>query len=97
DPDFIETVEDIQLCEGEAVDTAGTDGLPHQHRVEPAAAAWPPGHDTELAAPLAQRTADLVLELGRERPLPDPGRVGLADAEHVADRRRPKPRAGRRL
>ncbi len=43
------------------------------------------------------RLTDLVVLLGRERPLPHPRRVGLADAKHVADRGRAKTRAGRRL
>jgi hypothetical protein len=41
--------------------------------------------------------ADLVVLLGRERPLADPRRVGLADAEHIADRARAHAGAGRRL
>ena len=37
------------------------------------------------------------VQFGRERPLPDPGRIGLADPEHIADRARPHAGAGRRL
>src|SRR5712692_2821724 len=97
DIDALEAVEDVELGQGEAVDAAGAHGLAHQHRVEPAAAPRPPGHRAELATALAEREPDVVVLLGRERPLADPGRVRLADAEHVADRARAEPAAGRRL
>ncbi len=45
----------------------------------------------------ADHFADLVVQLGRERALADAGRVGLADAEHIADRARAHAGAGRRL
>src|SRR5581483_144288 len=91
DLDRVEAVEDVELGERQAVDAAGAHGLAHQHGVEPAAAAGPPGDGAELAAALAERLADVVLLLGRERPLPDPRGVGLADAEHVIDGVGPEP------
>ncbi len=95
--DLVEAVEDVELGQSDALDAAGADRLPHQHGVEPAAAARPAGDDAELLALGAERLADLVELLGRERPGADPRRVGLADAEHVADRVRAEARAGRRL
>ena len=56
-----------------------------------------PGDDAEFLALLADQLADLVEQLGRERPLADAGRVGLGDAEHVADGARAEARAGRGL
>ena len=85
------------LVSARPCDAAGADGLPHQHGVEPAAAALAPGVDAEFLAAAADLLADLVVQLGRERALADPGRVGLADAEHIADRARAHAGAGRRL
>src|SRR5690606_21627284 len=88
--DFRKAVEDVELGQRDAVDPADRDGLPHHHRVEPAAAPGPPGHDPALLASLAERAADLVVLLGRERAGSDPGGIGLGDAEHVTDRSRPE-------
>src|SRR5580704_18325048 len=86
DLDRIEAIENVEFCQRQPVDAAGSDRLTHQHGVEPAAAPLASGIDAEFAAPAADLLADLVLQLGRERPLPDPGRIGLADAEHIANR-----------
>ena len=93
----VEAVENIELGQRQAVDAAGPHGLAHQHRVEPAAAPLAPGIDAEFLAAAADLLADLVVQFGRERPLADPGRIGLADPEHIADRARPHAGAGRRL
>src|SRR6516164_4932263 len=97
DLDRVEAVENIELGQRQPVDAAGPDRLAHQHRVEPAAASLAPGVDTELPAPAADLFADLVVKLSRERPLADPGRVGLANAEHIADPTRSDAGSGRRL
>src|SRR5690606_3574448 len=93
DLDFRKAVEDVELCQRGAVDPAARDGLPHHPRIEPAAAPGAPGHAPELLASLAERAADLVVLLGRERAGSDPGGIGLGNAEHVADRSRPEPTA----
>jgi hypothetical protein len=57
-----------------------------------------PGHRAEFMAALADEAfADLVVLFGRERALADARRIGLGDAEHIADRLRPEAGAGRRL
>ena len=53
-----------------------------RHGVEPAAAARAAGDGAELVAALAEPLADLVVQLGRERPGADARGVGLGDAEH---------------
>ena len=53
--------------------------------VDPAAAARAPGGRAELGAGLAQELAVGVEQLGRERPLADPGRVGLEDRDDAVD------------
>ena len=93
----VEAVENIEFCQRQAGDAAGADGLPHQHGVEPAAAPLAAGVDAEFLAAPADLLADLVVQFGRERPLADPGRIGLADAEHIADRARAHAGAGRGL
>src|SRR5437763_4557535 len=86
--DLLETVEDIEFGEGQPGDAAGTDGLPHQYGIEPAATARPPRDRSELAPALSQAGSDLVLLLGRERPLSYPRAIRLADSEDVTDRAR---------
>ena len=90
-------VEHVELGQRDAVDAGHFARLAHQAGIEPAAAARPPGDRAELGPALAEQLAGLVLELGRERPLPHPRGVGLGDAEHVADGAWPQARAGRRL
>ena len=97
DLELRQLVEHVELGQRDAVDAANFPRLPHQDRVEPAAAARPPGHRAELVAALAEQAPGLVLELGRERPLAHPRRIGLGDAEHIIDGAGPEARAGRRL
>ena len=84
----LEAVEHVELGQRDAGDAADRDGLAHQHRVEPAAAALAAGDGAELVAALAEPLADLIVLLGRERARADAGRVGLDDAEHEAGRAR---------
>src|SRR6476659_1069842 len=91
DLDAVETIEDIQLGQRQTMDAAGPHRLAHQHRIEPAAAPLASGVDTEFLAATADLLAGLMVQLGGERPLADPGRVCLANAEHIADRARPQP------
>src|SRR5262245_56106284 len=79
------SVKDLQLGQRQAVDAAGADGLADKHGVEPAATPRSAGHGPEFAAALTDEATDVVGLLGRERPLPHPGRIGLADAEYVTD------------
>ena len=97
DLELVEAVEHVELGQRDAVDAADLDGLAHQHGVEPAAAPLAPRDGAELVPALAEPLADLVVELGRERPGADARRVGLGDAEHVADGARAHARARRRL
>src|SRR5262249_45723601 len=94
DLDLVESIQEAGLVQRQPADAAGADGLPYQGRIEPAAAARPARVGAELAAPLADLAADIVVLLGRERPLADPGRVGLADAEHIANSARTEAGAG---
>ena len=71
--------------------------LTHDHRVKPPAAPLASGHDTKLVPLLAEELTDLVVLLGRKRPLTHPGCIGLCNTENIVDSRRPKSRAGRRL
>src|ERR1700761_4974111 len=95
--DGFETIENIELGQRQAMDAAGPHGLAHQRRIEPAAAALASGVDTEFLAAPADLLANLIMQFGRKRALPDPGRVSLADPKHVADRTGPDTGAGRRL
>jgi hypothetical protein len=64
----------------------GAHRLAHQHRVEPAAAALAARDGAEFMPALAEELADLVRSSSvGNGPLADAGRVGLGDAEHIAD------------
>src|SRR5262249_57854003 len=97
DLDLLEAVEHIELGERDAVDARGLHRLAHHHRIEPAAAPLPARHHAEFLAALSERLADLVRELGWEWAAADARRIGLADAEHIADRTRAEPRPRGRL
>src|SRR5690606_22675424 len=92
DLDGLETVEDVELRERDAVDAGGAHGLAHEGGVEPAAAALAARNHPELLALLPDELAGLVEQLGRERPLAHPGRISLGDAEHVVDGAGPEAR-----
>src|SRR3546814_7802480 len=89
DLDFRQPVEHVELGQRQPVDAADLHRLPYQDGIEPAAAARPARHHAELAAALAEKPADVVELLARERPGADPRGIGLGDAEHVTDRARP--------
>src|SRR6185312_6555260 len=79
---FLQPVQNVELRQGEAVDAAGAHGLSHKHGVEPAAAPRTAGHGAEFASALPQQAPDLVRLLGRERSVPHPRRVVLADTAY---------------
>src|SRR5205807_2635168 len=95
--DLIETVEDVELGQCQAVDAAGAHGLANQHGVEPPAAPAPARDGAELATAITEQLPDIVVLLGRKWALSHPRRIGLADAEHVSDRAGTQTAAGRRL
>ena len=61
--------------------------------VEPARPAAAARVGAVLVAAVDERVADLVEQLGGERPGPDPGDVGLGDADHPVDVAGPDPGA----
>ena len=95
--DLVEAVEHVELGQGDAGDPVDRHRLAHQHGIEPAAAALAPRHGAELVPLLAEELANLVVLLRRERSLADAGRIGLGDAEYIADTARPHAGACRRL
>ena len=83
--DRVEAVEHVELRQRDAVDARNLGDLTDEHAVEPAAAPLAARDGAELAATLADLLAERVRQLGRKRPGPDARRVGLGNAEHVAD------------
>src|SRR6185437_15075258 len=77
DLDRREAVENVKLGQRQAIDPASPDRLPRKHRVEPPASARASGVGAEFAAALADHSADIVVEFGREQAAADPCRVGL--------------------
>ena len=96
DPDALEPRQHVELRQREPFDPRGADGEPQRRKVEPAAAARPPGDRAELVAALAQQIAGRVAELGRERTAADAGRVALRDSQDGVDRGRADAQAGAR-
>ena len=88
--------QDVELVEHDAADAVDRDRVAQRHGVEPAEPPRPPGGGPELAAPLGGAGADLVVELGRERPGADARRVRLHDADDLVDLERPDAAAGAR-
>ena len=93
----LEPVQHIQLGQRNARHAAGGTGLPHQHRIEPAAAPLAPGHGAEFTAPLAQPFAIRIVQFGRERAFTYAGGIGLDDPQHEINRGRTHACPGRRL
>src|SRR3546814_3111695 len=96
DADRVETVEHVELGQRDSGDARHRAALPHEHRVEPAAAALAPGDGAEFMSALAELLAGRVLEFGREGAAADARRVRLGDAEHETDRRWAEARTRRR-
>ena len=86
--------QDVELVEHDAADAVDRDRVAQRHGVEPADPARPAGDRPELVAALGDPGADLVVQLGRIRPGPDPRRVRLHDADDLVDLERPDPAAG---
>src|SRR6201999_1043200 len=96
DLDLVKPIENVELGQSEAVNAAGPHCLAYQHRVEPAATPRSSCDHAEFLAPLAKHFANVVELFGRKRTGADARRIGLADAEHIADRARAQPRSCRR-
>ena len=86
DADRLEAVEHVELGQRDAGDARYRDRLPHEDRVEPAAAALAPGDGAEFMAALAKLLPGRIVELGREGARSDARRIGLGDAEDETDR-----------
>jgi hypothetical protein len=95
--DLLEPVEDVELRDAEARDAVDEHGALQRRGVEPAAAAEPSGDDALLLADGREVVADgarcVDRQLGGKRAAADARRVGLGDAEHVAEHLRPDARA----
>ena len=88
--------QDVELVEHDAADAVDRHRVAQRHGVEPADPARPPGHRPELVAALGDPGADLVVQLGRIRPGPDPRRVRLHDADDLVDLERADAATGAR-
>src|SRR4029453_8602609 len=89
-----EGVEDVELGDGQLGQRVEPDRVAQHHGVEPTGPAAAPGVGAVLVAPVDQGVADVVEQLGGERPRANPGDVGLGDAHHPVDAARAAPGAG---
>ena len=102
DPQRADAAEHVELGDRQRVHAVEADRVAQGDQVHPAAAPPPAGGGAELVAALDHLLADLVVELGREGPGADPGRVGLGDPPDLVDvgradagaDRRPRRRSG---
>ena len=83
-----QSVQHVEFRERQRVETIDPRRIADDHRVVPAAAPWPSRRRAVLLAAFAQAVGQRSLELGRQRPLPNPGGVRLCHSEHAAYRAR---------
>ena len=88
---LVERGEHVELRQRDRRDPVQPHGVAERDEVEPAAAALAAGDRAELAAELAHPLLVRPLDLGRERTRADARDVGLRDADHGVDPRRPDP------
>ena len=77
----LEAGEHVELGDRETVEAVEAHRVAGHHGVEPAAAARAAGGGAELLAVVLQLLAEVVEQLGRERPAADARRVRLGDAD----------------
>ena len=85
----VEAREHVELRDRERGQRVEPDRVAERDQVEPADAPRAARGGPVLAAALADRVAELVLDLGRERPGADAGHVRLRDAPDLVDVLRP--------
>ena len=87
--DGIQFIQNIQLGDGEAVKTVHLNRITPDHPIEPTASPPPACGGAEFAATLGELVVESSTEFRRERPFADAGGVGLGNADHPVDQRRP--------
>ena len=90
--DRLDAGQDVELVEDDGGVRVHGDGVAQRHGVEPADPARPAGDGPELAAALGDALADVVEQLGGERPGAHPRGVGLHHADDLVDLERPDAR-----
>src|SRR5919197_3924554 len=83
--DPLEAAEDVELRDHERRERVDPRGVLQRHEVEPAGAPWAARRGAELAAALANLGAELVVQLGRERPRADTRGIRLGDPPDLVD------------
>src|SRR5256714_13702906 len=84
-PNRIETVEHIQLGEGNRPYPVERHAVAGHHRVEPPDPPRAAGGGAVLNTDLANLVSQVVRQLGGHRPVADPGAVRLEDADREID------------
>src|SRR5690606_3644826 len=82
DPHGVEGIEHVELGDRHLGQRVEPHRVPEHDGVEPPGPAAPARVRPGLVPPLDERVAGLVEQLGRERPRPHPGDVGLGHADH---------------
>src|SRR5262249_43312792 len=81
--DFIKTVQDVQLGDGQTVEAVDAHGIAAEHRIQPTAATRSACGHTDFrpgCTSLPKLLADVAKLLGRERTFTDAGLIRLRDA-----------------
>src|SRR5690606_17076437 len=97
DLDFVETIQNIKLCQRDSGDAGGTNRLANDHGIEPAAATLATRYHAKFMTLGAEELTDFVVEFGRERTFANARRIGLGNAEYIANSCRTKARTGSSL
>src|SRR5690606_9524840 len=81
--DCFQTIQYVQLGQADGVDGVPADGVFHQHRIEPATAAFTAGGGAFFLTYGRQVLADFVEQLGRERTRTHAGGVSLGNTQNL--------------
>src|SRR5258707_14959400 len=92
----LDAIEHVELGDAQARDAVDLDRALERRGVEPPGAPRPPRGGAELLAALAQALADVVRELGRERPAADARRIRFCNPQNIVELMRADPGPRRR-
>ena len=90
DFDFLQSVQNVQLGQGDACNAARDNGLAHHDGVKPSAAALTACYRPKLMAAFAETLADFIGQFRRKGAFADTGCIGFGDTQHIVQRAGPQ-------
>jgi len=83
DLDGFESIQHIDFCENQRIDTIEVNAISGNHCIEPSAPPGPAGGRAELMPDLAQTLAILIRQFGGERAFANPGGLSLDHTQYL--------------